>query len=270
MDVCFPLGTDWSGYKGEGASDPAKRELAEAYAWYTLASLTAYRIGVCPDVVRPCASRCNPAGTWLVAPVLGGDTAGLPVRTIGSFTPHLRGGVWYNSCGCSWDSCGCGVVSTVVLPGPVGGIDYVKIDGEIIEPSTYRVDNGNELISLDPARPWPIRQDILAGEDEVGSFVVSYYRGAEPNDLTRSAAGLLAVEYMKALDNDTKCRLPKGTQQVVRGGTTINIATDVFADGTGIREVDDVIRLYNPYKLRSAPRVLTPSRNTPRRTTWMA
>ena len=84
MSICYPSDTDWScAYDEETLTtmreDPKtlkKMKLAEAQGWYTLAALTAYRIGVCPTLVRPCAARCTPGGTWMAAPVGGGGAGG--------------------------------------------------------------------------------------------------------------------------------------------------------------------------------------------------
>src|SRR5690606_12509037 len=70
--ICYPSDTDWGcAYTEEqlaemrGDPDTLKKmELSEARAWYTLAALTAYRIGVCPELVRPTAACCLPFGTW--------------------------------------------------------------------------------------------------------------------------------------------------------------------------------------------------------------
>jgi len=142
--------------------DPVMVDIAESFAWSVLASLCAYQIASCPITVRPCAAGCFTSGTWLEAVVGGASTSGLPVARLGGtvFTPHLTGGNWVNSCGCS-SGCSCTALSEAILPGPVGGIVNVKLDGIVQDPATYRVDNGNILVSLDPDRPWPLRQNML-------------------------------------------------------------------------------------------------------------
>lgn len=278
MSICYPSDTDWGCAYTEAQlvemrADPVKAAVmrrSEALAWYSLASLTAFQIGVCPTTIRPCAARCAPAGSWMEAPVGGASTAGLPRQSIGGvFTPYVTGGIWVNGCGCSPSSCSCSQLSEVILPGPVGGIESVVLDGEILDPSTYRVDNGNRLVSLVADRPWPGCQDMMANEGE-GTFLVTYYRGAAPNEMTQFAAGILASEFYKSC-TDGKCRLPIGVQKVVRGNAEYTINVALFEGGvTKIREVDAVINIYNPYKLKSAPRVLTPEAHTSgaRTRTW--
>lgn len=113
--------------------------------------------------------------------------------------------------------------------------------------------------------------DVEPNSATTGPFEVTYYRGAAPNEMTKFAAGLLAYEFYKACSGG-KCRLPAGVTQVTRQGVTMEIQTGMFPGGfTGIREVDAVIRIYNPHGLKRAPRVLSPDGpGTPRRVTWSA
>lgn len=281
MSICYPSDTDWScAYSAtklaEMRSDPevlSKMQLSEARAWYSLAMLTAWRVGVCPELVRPVAACCNPFGTWMAAPVGGGDAhvGALPLRTIGALniTPYVTGGQWVNGCGCIPSACGCSSLSEVILPGPVGEIEYVKLNGETIDPAKYRVDNGDRLVSLDPDLIWPATQDMRAAPDAVGAFSVSYYRGMAPNELVRSAAGVLATEFFKAC-TDKACRLPRRVTRVARRGVDYEIGAGLFEDGiTHIDEVDFVIRLLNPNLLKQAPRIVAPeNRSRDRRTTY--
>lgn len=277
MTICYPSVTDWSCAIPDAemvalrADEKTRKivERCEALAWYTLASLTAYRIGVCPVVVRPCAAGGRAAGSWLEAPVAGGHTGGLPTRRIGSFVPYVTGGEWVNGCGCGGD-CDCSSASEVILPGPVGAVERVTVGGEVISPARYRIDDGNRLVSLDSELIWPLDQDASMPADAPGSFVVTYYQGAAPNELTAFAAGKLAHEFYLACTKG-KCSLPVGVTTVVRQGVSFEIEHGLFENGyTGIKEVDSVIRIYNPNALRSAPRVLSPESRAGagRRTTW--
>lgn len=272
MPICYPPDTDWGcAFTTEDIAamraNPSQRsimERSEAFAWGTLAALTAYRIGVCPVVVRPCAQRCAPQGTWMEAVVTTG--ADIPVVTIGrSFTPHMEGGEWVNSCGCvTASSCGCSTVSEVILPGPVGHIVSVKVDGVVLPQAAYRVDNGNLLVRQDGGT-WPLTQDLNERE---GAFTVEYYRGAAPNEITRYAAGVLAAEFYKGCTSG-KCRLPRGTVNVQRRGVSYEMEPDFMKSLSSWPEIAPVIAMFNPYQLKTAPRVLSPdSRSTPRRQTW--
>lgn len=280
MPLCYPPNTDWAcAFTAEQLeqmrADPETlrvMERSEAYAWYTLAALTAYQIGVCPTTVRPCAAGCTGGGTWMDAVVTSGSTSALPTMTIGrSFTPHVLDGQWVNSCGCSSsDACSCTAVSEVILPGPVGDITEVRVDGVVLAPTAYRVDNGNRLVRQDGGS-WPVCQDMSKPADDPGAFTVTYYRGAAPNEITRFAAGALAVEFYNACTNK-KCRLPRGTVSVVRNGATIELQPNLIDSIASWIEVAPVIQMFNPNRLKSAPRVLSPDRRpgAVRRQTWGA
>lgn len=275
MAMCYPSDTDWSckftdEEIAELRADPVKSKLvarSEALAWSTLAALTAYRIGVCPIVVRPCALGCMPTGTWMDAVVRGGSTGALPLQTIGrSFTPHMQGTEWVNSCGCTSD-CSCGPLSEVILPGPVGDIVEITIDGVILDRTAYRVDNGNRLVRQDGER-WPSCQDMSAPAGGVGTFTVEYYRGAAPNEITRYAAGALAAEFYMACTTTGKCRLPRGTVAVVRNGVSMELEPNLIDSIATWIEVAPVIQMFNPNRLTTAPRVLSPDSRGTRRQTW--
>jgi hypothetical protein len=274
--ICYPDTTDWSCWgtpEDISTLDPDKKALSEARAWYTLAAMTAYRIGVCPTTIRPCSRGCAPAGSWIAAPAsaTGANMGALPLQTIGGiFTPHITGGVWVNSCRCgSVSDCSCGSsLSAVILPGPVGAIESVVLNGELVDPTKYRVDNGNELISLDPDIVWPSCQNMTADLESDGTFAVTYYRGMAPNEMVNSTAGVLAAEFYKACTGG-KCRLPQNVKQVVRYGVTIEVNPDLFSSMMVIPEVAMLVNVLNPNQLKQAPRVLSPDGpSRPRMQTW--
>lgn len=268
MTICVPDGTDWlcsftQEQLTEMRADPEQlrmMEIAEAYAWSLLASLTAYRIATCPIAVRPCAARCLDSGGMMAFPVSGGGT--------GQYSPFIAGGKWYNSCGCRRaNDCSCSVLSEVRLPGPVGGIVSVKVDGILLPPAAYRVDNGNRLVRLD-GEQWPACQDMALPSTAVGAFEVVYYRGTAPNNMTRHAAGALAVEFYAACAGDS-CRLPDNVTSVARQGVDYELTPTDFPEGvTGIKAVDALIRIYNPNKLKGPVTIASPDSPVSRTPTW--
>lgn len=274
MSICHPGNADWSCAFTDQELDELRADVsqeallnkAEALAWYTLASLTAYQIGVCPTTVRPCAARCAPPGSWVSAPVGGSSAAALgPAVAIGRFSPYISGGQWFNACGCQPQDCSCSSLSEVILPGPVGSIQSVRVDGEELGRGAYRVDNGNRLVRTDGG-VWPGCQDMTAPDEE--GFSITYYRGAAPNLLTRAAAGRLAVEFYRACSGDA-CQLPGNVTRIARGGESYEFEPLDFPEGkTGLHEVDAVIRIYNPYGLRARPTVVSPDVSSARVPTW--
>lgn len=255
-DYCWPLDTScvqkWDEYP------PEVQQRAEMMAGMTMRMLTAYTVGGCPIRVRPCLAKCWPSG-WVSAPTWGGSS------WLGSGSgPYLLNGSWFNGCGCRTD-CSCTNLCVVYLEPPVGAVESVTIDGVTIDPSAYRVDNGNELVRTD-GDCWPRCQNMEAGEDEEGSFVVEYLNARPVDEIGSYAAGILAGEFAAACAGG-KCRLPAQVTEIARQGVTFTVATGAFPDGqTGIREVDAYIGFVNPNGLKMRPRVssvdLPPSRRT--------
>lgn len=153
MAMCYPGSTDWScvGTPEEiAALDPTKKARAEMLAWGSIARLSGFRVSTCPVVLRPCRARCAPQ-SWFSETVSGGESG---------FSPYIENGKWYNACGCRRDSCGCGIIRELILPdSEVSGPITVRINGAVLDPSAYRIDNGNRLVRQD-GQDWPMCQDM--------------------------------------------------------------------------------------------------------------
>lgn len=251
MALCIPDTTDWgcSLTTEEIANlDPAKKARAERLAWSSLVRLTGQRLSLCPVAVRPCAAR--------FLPILGYESGG---GVSPAYAPYIADGQWFNACGCTPSGCQCDGRNVIRLPGEVGGPVSVLIDGAFLNPSAYRIDNGNLLVRQD-GQAWPISQNMSAPAGDPGTFVVTYYPGIAPDEELAWAAGRLAIEFYKACSG-VDCALPTGVTSIVRQGITMTIPAGVFDNGlTGIREVDAITGLYNPNRLRTPPRVLSPDR----------
>ena len=261
MDICYPSGTDWGCALSQqeiDSLDPDVKVRSEALAWTTLSALLGYRLSLCPVVLRPCLAAClGGSGTWSTAPTVGGASG---------LQPFVAGGQWYNACGCTGD-CSCTALCEVLMPAPVGGIASVTIDGIPLATTAYRVDNGNRLLRTD-GECWPTCQDMAAASNAIGSFTVSYYPHLAPNALLRYAAGILANEFYRACTGG-QCRLPQGVTNISRSGVVMQISSGLFPDGgTGIREVDAIIRIYNPFALKMPSRVMSPDSPSGRVQTW--
>lgn len=254
MTICIPSTTKWNLPQGTDV-DPEDRHMAEVLAWTQLQSLMGYSLAICPITVRPC---------W--QPYVEGVYEDYPVNRQAPFAPGLNGGAWVN-CACGGDPCGgCGV-SWVQLPGYVGRIDAVTIGATVLPKTAYRVDNGARLVRQD-GEAWP-SQDLSLPEGSDGTWTVRYFQGDAPTEVDDWAAGVLAYEFLKAMKDDKKCRLPSNVTQVVRNGVTMNLAQNLFLDGTtGIREVDAVIAQRNPNQLTQPPRVASPDSIRAAVTTW--
>jgi hypothetical protein len=262
--ICYPPGADWSCAFTEEElaalwADPASHTVADR------ANALGYRLSLCPITIRPCAVRCSPQ-TWYVAPVSSGNYAGAPQGS--ALSPYVSGGQWFNGCGCTSSAdCSCSSLCEIVFPSTIGSIVSVWMDGALVEKSSFRVDNGNRLVRVD-GECWPACQDMAINDPAEGGLWVTYYPGIAPNDLFRYAAGVLAVEFYKACSGKD-CRLPSGVTNITRAGISMELSPGTFPGGmTGIPEVDAIIRIYNPYGLKSPARALSPDRRVGRIQTW--
>lgn len=238
MAICWELDrsccSEWDNYP------QATQDRADALAMGTLRALTGYRVGGCPITVRPCRSRCSSA----IDSLMFGWNA-MPVNWSGS---------WFN-CMCLGPTCGCGALCEIELPGPVGDIEEVLVDGVALAPSAYRVDDARRLVRID-GQCWPDCQDLAKDITEVGTFAVTYTQGVMVDELGLYAAGLLACEYVRACSGG-KCRLPSGVTDLSRQG--VNMRIEAFPSGlTGIREVDAYITIHNPNRLTQPSQVWIP------------
>lgn len=267
--ICVPE-TDWGCVDEAWVAglDPAVKARSEALAWTTLQALSGYRISLCPITVRPCSRGCiEAARTWSEAPAVYGSGF---YGSSGGFNPSVNSdGMWVNSCGCGPRDCSCSVLSEARLVGPVGGVVSVTINGAVLSPSAYRVDNGNLLVRTDGG-VWPACQDMASslGDTAKQTFGVTYYMGFAPDALSAYAAGVLAVEYAKACTGK-KCALPSGVTTITRQGVSMEIQAGLFPNGfTGIQTVDAWLYTVNPSALKQPPRVSSPDYNRPRMTTY--
>lgn len=248
-DECWPVVVPDDKADAWAALTAEQRAYAEARAASLLRVLTGYRVGGCATTVRPCRAGCAES-TWATyaSPGAGGVGGGVGWR------PVLHSGVWLNiGCGHA-GACGCVGLSVLELPGVVGGVTEVVVDGVTLDPTAYRLD-GRLLYRLD-GEPWPLVQDLSLPLSEPGTFGVTFTPGVPVDGLGARAAGLLAVEYAN-LATTGSCRLPANVTQVTRQGVALEL--DPEAGGlTGIEEVDAYVRRWNPQRLVSRSRVWSP------------
>jgi len=225
---------------------------------------TGRKYGICEVTVRPCRQEC-----WQGQSTFWGASSGM----LGSrpFYPVLIRGQWFNvGCGQCGDDCGCGDTRSLRLPGPIDSITEIQIDGVVLDPTAYRVDNDRFVVRMDGGR-WPTCQDMNAVLGEADTWAITYRRGVEVPIGGQVAAGLLANELAKAACNDRSCGLPQRVQTVTRQGVTIAVLDafdDIDTGHTGIWLIDSWVAsvVRRPRKMR----VLSPDRMLPRnrRQTW--
>jgi hypothetical protein len=149
---------------------------------------------------------------------------------------------------------------TVILEPPVYAITQVKVDGVVVAPANYRVDESTRLVRIDE-NAWPTWQNIATDDTVVGSFSVTYIIGLGIPTLLEQMAGTLALEIARGICGSTLCRLPSRATEIIRQGTTVMLSDPewLMENGrTGIPEVDLAIGAYNPAGIRSPYRVIAP------------
>lgn len=243
-----------SGVTGSGAS---AFDSAAAEASAVLYELSGRRIGICEGKkVRPCRTGC---ACW-------------PGSSYG-----YSWGSWYGNWGWGFadcqQPCGCGQLNEIELPDyPIDSVSEVKIDGVVLSPFTYRVDEHKYLVSLDNSttylqQPWPSCQNLALADDQPGTFSVTYSYGVAPPQLAMDAAVQLACQIYLACGG-LNCKLPAGVTRLTRQGVTIDrglLASwvrnpDTGFVSTGLVIVDAFLATYNPNGLHRAPAVWSPDR----------
>jgi hypothetical protein len=198
--------------------------------------------GLCQRKVRPCRTGC---------------TCDYQILSRGHVI-NWGGDSWY----CEGTPCGCRALSRVKLSGyPVRRIIEVKIDGVVVDPGDYRLDERRYLTAMN-GTIWPGCQRLDLDDTETGTFSVSYTYGQTPPQLALSAASALACEIYKQCAGED-CALPTGTTRVTRQGITIertffqrDLATGVWR--TGMPVVDGFLNAINPHGLMRRPTFWAP------------
>ena len=227
--------------------------MASTYLW----NWTGRKYGVCDVTLRPCRQDC-----WNGQSTFWGGSGGARSTP---YYPVIIRGQWFNvTCGTCGDDCGCGSTPALRLPGPVVGIESIQIDGAVLDPSAYRVDNDRLLVRTDGGR-WPTCQDMSAADGEPDTWSITYSRGTPVPDGGQVAAAVLAVELAKAACNDKSCGLPRRVQSITRQGVTVAVLDafdDIDTGHTGIWLIDSWVAsvVRRPRRMR----VYSPDRMPPR------
>lgn len=219
--------------------EPALKTRAEILAVQTLRILTLGQVGGNTITVMP-RRNCNWAwGYWL-------DT-----RWFSGVYPaaaHLKNEEFWKH-------------EAIVLDGPVGAVYEVVIDGVVVPPEQYGIEDGDKLVRRDGSS-WP-----RGGRD---TFTVKYLQGFRVDLMGQYVAGVLALEFYKSVKKPGNCRLPKNITSINREGLTYEISTAMFPNNsTGITEVDTYVWQWNPNALRVKPTVHIPRSNKPKKVSWM-
>lgn len=218
--------------------------------------------GSCQDVARPCARSLvmdhgrpfhggfGGAG-YYPGPWLGGDYS------------------QYGFCSCNrTERSGCSSVPEITLGVyPLTGIVEVKIDGAVVDPTTYRIDDNRWLVRTTDSNGqplgWPCCQDAQKDSSQPGTWEVTFTYGTPAPPGGVRACAELACQLALACDPSKagSCSLPQRVTQVTRQGMTA-IVLDPFAfldkGKTGLFGVDLWLESINPTGLRRRSIVSSP------------
>jgi hypothetical protein len=202
-----------------------------------------------------------------------------------AFGIGLAGGYWS-----SWGTCsagygagyggvnhyGCSLPPEVELGAyPITAIEYVKIDGILIPPNEYYIQDYRTLVRSRPsigATPterwgWPTCQDYTLPDSQEGTFSISYWYGVPPPLTGWLAATVLAAQLsLNATGNQN--RLPQRITSMTRQGVSANVADimDFLKNGgTGIFECELFLNAFNESRARKKSMVWSPDIGRPRR-----
>lgn len=226
---------------------------------------------LCPDIAdvgQPCADDPVPA----VYPFTDAQFIEMSSRILfertcrrfpGICSEELRPCDPCNSCkGC----CECHYTYIPLAgPYPVTEITEIKIDGVVLAPSSYRVDEFIRLVRVD-GLGWPKWQDLNADPDtDDGTFVIRYKVGRTPPLDLRYAAALLTCELKRAC-NGQGCQLPENVTSMVRDGVSFTLADpqEIFTNGSfGVPMIDQILATYpcKGYTTQLTSRIIHPLMN---------
>jgi hypothetical protein len=174
--------------------------------------------GPCEITVRPCRSDC-----FCGLQVLSRGYVVGPWDWNGGSSWYWNGWGW--NCGDN-NPCGCAPLSRVLLSGyPVREVLEVKIDGDIVDPDTYRLDERRWLVRTrttadEQALMWPSCQALDLPDTEDGTFSVTYKYGMDPPIIAQHAAQELACQFFRLCSSDADCVLPANVSRTTRLGVT--------------------------------------------------
>jgi hypothetical protein len=153
---------------------------------------------------------------------------------------------------------------------PIVSIEEILIDGNVLDPSEYHVDDAKWLVRN--CGGWPTCQNLGCPTTDPCTFSVDFTWGQNPPQSGQRAAGLLAAELYKADTPGLTCALPQRVTSISRQGVSFAVLdsqTFLQKNLTGIYNIDTFIMAYNPSGSMRRPTVFSPDvPNVARRSTW--
>ena len=179
--------------------------------------------------------------------------------------------LWGICSGCHYSGC-CGPPMIGLGRSPVTDVTEVLIDGLVIDPNEYRIDDAKWLQRNDGCGGWPTCQNLSAPIGDPCTFQVSFTFGQDPPQMGKSAAGQMSAELYRADTPGLNCALPARITSITRQGVSFAVLdpqTFMQQGLTGNYQIDMFLIAYNPSKQIRRPMVYSPDvANMARRQTW--
>lgn len=152
---------------------------------------------------------------------------------------------------------------------PVVSIGQVLVDGAVLDPARYRVDDAARLVRLRDAdgsgAVWPCAQDLTRDDTEADTWSVTVTWGTAPPPSGVAAANALACLLGRDAAGED-CGLPASVTAVNRAGISYEVEAAVAAgadDGWGVPAVVRFLDAVNPQRLSGPGRFINPDRWRP-------
>lgn len=152
---------------------------------------------------------------------------------------------------------------------PVVDVGQVLIDGQVLDPASYRVDDAARLVRLrDPDGThavWPTVQDRTRSDTEEDTWSVTVTWGTAPPPSGVAACAELACLLARDAAGED-CGLPATVTAVNRRGMQYEVEAAVTAgreDGWGVPAVRRFLDAVNPRRLSGRGRFINPDRHRP-------
>ena len=239
----------WSCDASVSTASPEVTGMAVGMATRILWALSGRQYGACPVVLRPCRESCF--DRWPSAHPLT-----YPWSSWGGTPSNWDASYWFSAgCGTCTGSCDCGEVPQVELPARTSSVSQVLVDGAVLDPSAYRLDNHRILVRTDGYR-WPRCNNLRLADTQSGTWSVTANVGVDVPDSAAMPMGELACQILRARAGE-ECRLPMQVQSLVRQGVTVtfpDINAAMESGRTGLYLTDLWLAAVNPNRLPARSR----------------
>ncbi len=144
----------------------------------------------------------------------------------------------------TWPATRFGGADVIPIPGLDPTIDSVKIDGATLDPSAYKMVDGEFLLRVEGA--WPTSNSLTKASSDEGVFELTWTYGPTVDWITRQAAIEMACELLSSATSG-KSHLPKGVTSANIQGAAVEIRESIEGGDESTAGMERVRRFYATY-----------------------